>query len=368
MTNKVNLDAVSIEYDLLSYVTPPQESLLCPVCKNVLLDPLQTPCCHLICTTCLEKSLAEKLECPVDRTRLPRGLSECSAPPRWLNQIIDELVINCPYSGCHRIFPRSSLQWHLRSECPRQPVPCPSASCQLTVLRCHYRDAICEHVTNTCAHCDITLMAKDMPLHLDDCSELSHQCKYCYAEFAVEDLRNHICDLEVITCEASELGCQYQGSRLNVRGHEQSCILRTLKPFLDTHQTKLLNLELENRSLRNAVRRLERHESSEPTIEISSDYLNDRTYLFQALETLSNGLEDLSKSLATLDTKQTHIAMHESARTNEELASIRSGLQGLRIQWHHFVQNQNARGNSTSTTQERSQLLRQGSDSSRVKL
>lgn len=378
MEGVLELDEVSIDYDALVYVSDPQQSLLCPVCKNVLLDPLQTPCSHLMCARCVERSLDEKLECPVDRTRMPLGLAECASPPRWIYHVIEELEVVCPNLYCGRTFPRSSLKWHLRSECACHPLPCPAETCHRTVPRGRYNDSACEHVEIACVHCEKIVMLKDMPSHLDDCNELSHECKHCSVEFSAEDMRHHICDLGPSQCAAHEFGCLFVSTRLLVNSHEESCVVKLLMPYLTAQKAKVANLELENRALKDAVERLENVGTIEPTIEISSEYLNDRTYLFQTLETLSTGLDNLSASMATLDTKHSHITMHEAARTKDELAMIRLGVQGLRLQWHHFVQN--SRGVSglmlqqvqppvqAETGDHRSQPARQGSDGSRVKL
>lgn len=377
MRELTELDHVFVDYDSLTYLASPQQSLQCPVCRNVLLDPVQTSCSHLLCARCAEKSFDEKLECPVDRTRMPGGIADCSPAPRWLYQIIDELEVVCPNQQCGRSFPRSSLTWHLRTECSLQPITCPSEACEEMTVRGECCDSKCEHAKIGCVHCEQQVMIKNMPSHLDECNELSHECRHCHAEYSAEDIRHHVCELEIKTCSARKYGCMFESARKVLILHEESCPISMMEPWLKKQEAHIANLGLENRSLRDAISRLEMAATIEPTIEVSSEYSNDRNYLFATLETLSHGLENLSASIATLDTKQSHVTMHESARTKDELALIRLGMQGLRMQWHHFVQNTRTSTNTASQArptqqgdngERRNTPVRQTSDGSRVKL
>jgi len=54
-------------------VIPPSRGSRCPICMEVAKDPMSGKCGHICCSECWDHWLAEKLECPVCKTRLRRG-------------------------------------------------------------------------------------------------------------------------------------------------------------------------------------------------------------------------------------------------------------------------------------------------------
>jgi len=57
-------------YDLERFVGYVNEGLLCCVCRDVLEDPLQAPCEHAFCSTCIHGWLIHHNSCPEDRLPL----------------------------------------------------------------------------------------------------------------------------------------------------------------------------------------------------------------------------------------------------------------------------------------------------------
>ena len=58
--------------DLADFVEPVNDNFICGICEGVLVKPM---CCregHSYCEGCITRWLAEKQECPVDRSRLTR--------------------------------------------------------------------------------------------------------------------------------------------------------------------------------------------------------------------------------------------------------------------------------------------------------
>lgn len=330
-----------VDFDALIYVSPPPQSLFCPVCKNILQAPLETSCAHrhTMCSRCLEQALEDKLECPVDRTPMPGGLSDCRPACKLISQVIDELETSCPNMRCGRILPRGNVEWHLREQCPFEQIKCPATLCEQLVLRKDIVGTQCNHILNECEHCSQEIMANRMSDHLNECPELSHQCQYCLLEYSAEDMSHHVCSQEPIICGAAAFGCSATGTRESMTAHSQSCSVLMMVPYLKSQQDKIANLELENRMLRQSIHSLELVETLEPVVEVSSEYERDRNHLFESLSTLSTGMENMSVALTALDTKQSHLIMNESMRTKDEMAMLRAGLQGLRMQWHHFLQN-----------------------------
>lgn len=57
-------------YDLERFVGYVNEGLLCCVCRDVLERPLQAPCEHAYCSSCISSWLVHHRSCPEDRLPL----------------------------------------------------------------------------------------------------------------------------------------------------------------------------------------------------------------------------------------------------------------------------------------------------------
>lgn len=60
-------------YDLERFVGYVNEGLLCCVCRDVLERPLQAPCEHAFCSSCISSWLVYHRSCPEDRLPLDVG-------------------------------------------------------------------------------------------------------------------------------------------------------------------------------------------------------------------------------------------------------------------------------------------------------
>ncbi|ORY85590.1 hypothetical protein BCR37DRAFT_340514, partial [Protomyces lactucae-debilis] len=350
-----------IDYDSLSYVQTPPDSLFCPVCRALLTTPLQTKMCnHVFCARCISRALSDKLECPIDRTPMRRGMEDCSPAPRLLESLVDELLVYCPFKvhGCPVTVSRGLLKYHIRDACDYVLVPCANPQCDkfsfrkdiaaITDTADSALDELddkltCAHTTTVCEHCGDEVLESAKESHLDECSALSHTCTYCTSEFSAVDMAGHrlICLEEPVNCSAHSLGCTWHEKRIAQPAHEASCIFNSLRPYLAAQDAKLAALQLENASLRERVTAFEQlpiNQGIEPVLEISSEYERDRAYLFQQLEQTGTHIENLSNAIASLETRQAHVMMNESLRNKDELAMLRGGLQAMRLQFHHFLQ------------------------------
>jgi hypothetical protein len=84
-----------IEYD---YVVEPPPALICPICFDPFVNPLELPCGHLLCLTCLSSLM--KSECP--ECRVPFVLEKCRTPNRIIINLLEQLQVYCTYKdeGC----------------------------------------------------------------------------------------------------------------------------------------------------------------------------------------------------------------------------------------------------------------------------
>ncbi|KAK3611873.1 hypothetical protein CHS0354_021305, partial [Potamilus streckersoni] len=60
---------------LYDYHTPVDEDLLCHICLQPLVNPIDTKCGHTFCSRCLKNYLLLQQQCPVDRQ--PLTISDC---------------------------------------------------------------------------------------------------------------------------------------------------------------------------------------------------------------------------------------------------------------------------------------------------
>jgi len=125
-------------FDLHRFAGAVDEELLCPICKNVLEDPVQVPCEHAFCRSCIQHWLSVGGEdagsCPVDRQ--PLQTDELRPLPRLLKNMLAKLMVSCIYKeyGCKNLVRLETLEQHT-SACsfnPKFPVLC-QGGCGLKV-------------------------------------------------------------------------------------------------------------------------------------------------------------------------------------------------------------------------------------------
>ncbi|XP_066533773.1 E3 ubiquitin-protein ligase LNX isoform X2 [Hoplias malabaricus] len=99
-----------------NYKDEVDDELLCHICLQPLIRPLDTPCGHTYCQECLTSFLLESDFCPVDR--VPLLLQKCRKSSLLVSKLLDKLIVSCPFSDlCSDTMPRGELQAHLQSRC-----------------------------------------------------------------------------------------------------------------------------------------------------------------------------------------------------------------------------------------------------------
>lgn len=139
-------------YDLERFVGYVNEGLLCCVCRDVLERPLQAPCEHAFCSSCISSWLVYHRSCPEDRLPLDVGSLKplyrsahlfvciytckgslfqthvCSFPfgtDRYMRNDLTRLQIRCVNAaqGCEVVCPLENLHAH-EDECEFAFVSC----------------------------------------------------------------------------------------------------------------------------------------------------------------------------------------------------------------------------------------------------
>lgn len=90
------------------------DDLVCHICLQPLIRPLDTPCGHTYCQECLTNFLLESDFCPV--CRAPLMLQSCRKSSVLVHKLLDKLPVACPFTvHCSEVVPRGELQDHIRS-------------------------------------------------------------------------------------------------------------------------------------------------------------------------------------------------------------------------------------------------------------
>ncbi|KAL2089874.1 hypothetical protein ACEWY4_014562 [Coilia grayii] len=89
------------------------DDLMCHICLQPFVRPLDTPCGHTYCQECLTSFLLESDFCPMDRK--PLMLQSCRHSSLLVLKLLDKLAVSCPFPAhCDETLPRGELQDHLK--------------------------------------------------------------------------------------------------------------------------------------------------------------------------------------------------------------------------------------------------------------
>ncbi|XP_075429640.1 ligand of Numb protein X 2-like [Ascaphus truei] len=92
------------------------DELVCHICLQPLLQPMDTPCGHTYCYRCLENFLQERDFCPMDRKKL--FFQNCRKSSLLVRNLLDKLSVSCPFlPECKHSVARCELEPHLRNRC-----------------------------------------------------------------------------------------------------------------------------------------------------------------------------------------------------------------------------------------------------------
>ena len=95
--------------------------LICCICTGVLQDPVESPCRHVFCTSCVKPWINKNSTCPQCRGKIYEKDLKPVVP--ILKNIIDKQKICCEYkeNGCEEVVTIEALQRHLE-KCSFEPL------------------------------------------------------------------------------------------------------------------------------------------------------------------------------------------------------------------------------------------------------
>lgn len=123
-------------FENLDYEDDVDHELLCPICREPMVNPTITrPCQHIFCASCLRKTFLHQNQqritnhCPSCRTEFvlidpeddPAVMYAESLSGHIANDLpnrLDALRVKCPMPGCEAIRERFLLPDHVENHCP----------------------------------------------------------------------------------------------------------------------------------------------------------------------------------------------------------------------------------------------------------
>ena len=207
------------EYSFVSKDPAQIEDLKCPICLELVYEPVLTSCGHLFCQRCVRS----QTKCPVCQDRLQcmrnqrderrvKGLKvKCpnwKKGCQWQGDLGDTAqhrgtncqmeAILCP-TGCKEMILRGYLKKHA-GICPQRAYKCPHCQFEDTFINVTTTHCtVCEEFPLGCvAGCDNFHSRGTMAIHLSGCAEELVPCKYatigCDEVIKRKDLQTHLRD------------------------------------------------------------------------------------------------------------------------------------------------------------------------------
>ncbi|KAM8967923.1 E3 ubiquitin-protein ligase NRDP1-like [Pelodytes ibericus] len=152
-------------YDIERFLGYVNEGLLCCICRDVLEDPLQAPCEHAFCASCIHGWLVHHHNCPEDRQ--PLAVTDLRPLHRYMKNDLSRLQIQCRNvrAGCALVCSLESIDRHER-DCEHECMACINAGCpaQFEKRNLDSHLAVCEHRIRECPNgCGYSILsAEDM--------------------------------------------------------------------------------------------------------------------------------------------------------------------------------------------------------------
>ncbi|XP_070796550.1 uncharacterized protein [Pituophis catenifer annectens] len=208
-------------YDMDRFVGHVNEGLICCICRGVLQDPLQAPCEHAFCTSCIYRWLLQHNSCPEDRQSL--DLSVLRPLYRYMRNDLNQLQLHCTNKdrGCEIVCSLESIDSH-ECDCEYSQIPCPNNACPVQVERrnLYSHVASCEFRARECPNgCGYIILGPD---------DAQHNC--------VAELRT---ELELLSTVKIAMP---QKAQLPVDSQSQEASFRELKEFIK----EAINKQMDN--------------------------------------------------------------------------------------------------------------------------
>ena len=202
----------SKEYQFISKDKSFVERFLCPICQEILYEPVQTSCGHLFCRKCL-KGVQSK-NCPSCRAEF----EEEPRRDKFHEREIKNLIVKCQNSsrGCEWEGELGNVESHQNGVCGYQLVQCGNkcgAEMERREVKEHEEDH-CELRMYECPYCSWhrDTYKRVTSEHFQECYsfplDCPNNCRKTKIKRGVMSSHLCVCPEEVVTCRYQSLGCK----------------------------------------------------------------------------------------------------------------------------------------------------------------
>ena len=194
------------------------EEFKCPICHELLFEPVVTSCRHLFCRKCIKGQRT----CPTCRKEF------ITMEDIGSSKAIGAFKVKCPNSpeGCKWEGDLGNAEEHLTKKCQQQTVEC-SEGCGEMMKRQllqNHTEHDCPNRRYTCPHCDHVGVHRNVTtVHFTNCREFPLLCPAgCGKEITRRNMESHLnteCPEEYILCKFTMFGCDTAVRRREKESH-----------------------------------------------------------------------------------------------------------------------------------------------------
>ena len=204
------------EYSFVSKDPAQIEDLKCPICLELVFEPVLTSCGHLFCQRCVK----DQTSCPTCRDELQYMRNQRD------ERRVKGLKVKCPNweKGCQWQGDLGDTAQHTGTDCQLETIYCPKG-CKEEILRGHSRKhgAICTQRDYNCPHCFFYgTFANVTTTHFTACEFFTLTCPAgCHNRYSRKQMASHLaeCAEELVPCQYASIGCQEVIRRRQLQAH-----------------------------------------------------------------------------------------------------------------------------------------------------
>ena len=215
-TSSPRVDTLSSLRKAQKFVSPPSDSLICPIHLGLFVEPAIARCGHTFCRECIIESLAHMEQCPVDAQPLD---ADMLVPNLAVKGQINDLIVHCPHGL--RIPPESEDgsgrgvfggddNWEVDPD-----------------------------------GCQVTCRLGDLPSHEKECPFAWVVCPNSEAcgLLRKSELEAHVAACGRISCPNAKIGCDFVATAAGVAEHVPVCKFETMKDVMSATNQQFTELK-----------------------------------------------------------------------------------------------------------------------------